>query len=69
MGEEDTPRVAEPVVEVNGSLSGLSLEVWCDGSESEGRHLGLRKEMVENWIVKCELLGPEQWSQDIFSGY
>ena len=35
MGEEDDPVIANEVVEVDGAGGGLSLEVWCDGSQSE----------------------------------
>lgn len=35
MGEENTPRVTNPLVELDGTLSGLSLEVGGDGTKTE----------------------------------
>jgi len=35
VGEQDNPLVANELVEVNGALSSLSLEVGCDGSQAE----------------------------------
>ena len=37
VGEQDNPVVANELVEVNGALSGLSLEIGCDGSQAEAR--------------------------------
>ncbi len=35
VGKQDNPLVANELVEVNGSLGSLSLEVRCDGSQAE----------------------------------
>lgn len=35
MGEEDDPVVADEVVEVDGAVGGLSVEVRRDGAEAE----------------------------------
>ena len=41
MGEENSPRVADPVVELNRTLCSLSFEIGGDGTEAEGWHIGL----------------------------
>jgi hypothetical protein len=35
VGEENTPGVTNPLVELDGTLSGLSLEVGGDGTKTE----------------------------------
>jgi len=35
VGEENNPLVADELVEVDGTVSGLSIKVWSDGSETE----------------------------------
>ena len=37
MGEEDCPRIADPVMELDRALSGLGFKVWGGASKSE-RH-------------------------------
>jgi hypothetical protein len=41
VGEENDPVVADELVEVDWAGSGISLEVWCDGSEAETAELKL----------------------------
>ena len=38
--EENSPRVADPLVELNRSLCGLSFEIGSDRTEAERWHLG-----------------------------
>lgn len=35
MREEDSPRIANPFVELDWATSGLCFKVWCNVSESE----------------------------------
>lgn len=35
VGEEDSPAIADELVEVDWAVGGLSLEVWSNGTESE----------------------------------
>jgi len=35
VGEEDDPSVTNEVVEIDGALGGVGLEVWGDGTETE----------------------------------
>ena len=37
VGEQDNPFVANELMEVDGTLGGLSLEIRCDGAQSEAR--------------------------------
>lgn len=47
VGKEDTPRVTEPLVELDRSLGGLGGEVRSGGSEAEVRHF-VRE--MEVWV-------------------
>jgi hypothetical protein len=47
VGEQDNPVVANELVEVNGALRSLSLEVGCDGSQAEAGADAISKSAVQ----------------------
>lgn len=49
VGEQDNPVVANELVEVDGTLSGLSLEVWCDASQSETAEVEMLANRTYKW--------------------
>jgi len=40
VGEQDSPGVADPVMELDRTCGGLSFKVWCNTTETKGRHGG-----------------------------
>jgi hypothetical protein len=67
VGEQDNPVVANELMEVNGALSGLSLEVGCDGSQAEASEEGVSMSTAQS-ITPSTLPGGEHLFHHQLSG-